>query len=804
MYKLGDKIIEDCGNKAKYLSILKAKGYNIPLGIVIDFEEFKNIIKAQKLNFETIDKIEIPDQIINKIFEELPKDKKYAIRSSANIEDCRNISLAGKFSTFLNVAPDKECVKDKIKSCFLSLYSEDNLQFYRKNKIDINKIEMSVIVQEMIESNVSGILFTVNPTTGKDTEIVVEFSKGSGEVVSGKAIPERISYDWKEEKYIEQPKVNLLGENSIKKIINISLNLQQEVGFPVDVEFGVYDSKLYIFQVRPITKVENKELYYRFTSVNLSNTKTISRFLWSINEKIYNTTTLSFIKSLKIFNMNELPKPIVELKFSRLYWNLTLFKSVLEQVPGYVERNVDELLGVKIDYLDNGIENIESSKKIIGRFSKKNIINLVKKQFVNVEEFRKNKLNEINLLKEDLINEDNKVVFEKVKDAINLFYDVKSMYIWQTYINIIYRTYMNKILGDTLNSSEIQSIYYGIDDKYKEGPYLHMWDTSRKIRKNPERLKFFENNLDAEIFYLYRKDRENPLIKDFLTDFIDLYGYHSFNETDIVYKPYDEEILKVIKTYRDILELDDKFDPLREFKLQNKVYENTLEKIKECPKKSQVRTMLKEIDFMRELIKKSNLLKDLVLIAQNLLRKYMLKVAKIYKNEFIIENEEDIFNLDYKYFLNDMSNYDYTEVKKIATKNKIYTNSFRNYEPINDIFPCSKQYINMDSSRNYKGIGASFGKVSGKACIVNSKEELKNLRKFDILITKYIDQDIFKELNLNDVSGIITEYGGVLSHLAINARENRIPCVVGLKDATKNIKNGEDVLVNGDTGEVIC
>ena len=70
MYKLGDKIIEDCGNKAKYLSILKAKGYNIPLGIVIDFEEFKNIIKAQKLNFETIDKIEIPDQIINKIFEE--------------------------------------------------------------------------------------------------------------------------------------------------------------------------------------------------------------------------------------------------------------------------------------------------------------------------------------------------------------------------------------------------------------------------------------------------------------------------------------------------------------------------------------------------------------------------------------------------------------------------------------------------------------------------------------------------------------------------------------------------------------
>ena len=135
MYELGENIIDNCGNKAMFLSMLKAKGYNIPLGIVIDFEEFKKMVKEQNLNFDTISELKIPDEIIDKIFEIIPKEKLIAVRSSASIEDERKYSLAGKYSTFLNVAYDRESLKDKIKSCFLSLYSEENLKYYKKNKI---------------------------------------------------------------------------------------------------------------------------------------------------------------------------------------------------------------------------------------------------------------------------------------------------------------------------------------------------------------------------------------------------------------------------------------------------------------------------------------------------------------------------------------------------------------------------------------------------------------------------------------------------------------------------------------------
>ena len=103
MYKLGDKLIDNCGNKAMFLSMLKAKGYNVPLGIVIDFEEFKNMVKDQNLNFDTIEKLQVPDKIIDEVFNVIPKDKMLAVRSSANIEDEMNYSLVGRYNTFLNV-----------------------------------------------------------------------------------------------------------------------------------------------------------------------------------------------------------------------------------------------------------------------------------------------------------------------------------------------------------------------------------------------------------------------------------------------------------------------------------------------------------------------------------------------------------------------------------------------------------------------------------------------------------------------------------------------------------------------------
>lgn len=793
MYKLGENIINNCGNKAMFLSLLKAKGYNIPLGVVIDFEEFKNMVKNQNIDFDTIEKLQIPDELIDKIFELIPEEKMFAVRSSANIEDGDVYSSAGRYNTYLNVAHNREGLKDKIKECFLSAFSEDNLKYYKRKNIDINKVEMNVIVQEMIESNVSGILFTVNPTNGNDTEIVIEFSRGAGEVVNGNIIPERLVYDWKEEKYIEEPKINLLGETSIRRIINISLTLQQELGFPIDLEFGVYDSKLYIFQIRRITKVEYKNVYYRY-NIGFDGFESLSPFILSLYKEIYTNAQIEFGRNFKNFTDNDILKPLMKLKFSRYYYNLTFLKNILENIPGYVERYIDETLKVRIDYLDNGKENLEEKNTKFNIFNKNTFLYKIKKKTINAEEYRNEKLiilNEISSI-EDLK--------EKTEKLIEQYKEIKSAYIFQQLINLSYKINLNQRFGKILSRTEIESLLLAIDNKYKNSPYLHMWDTSRKIKNDKSQMKFFDENLDAEIYYLYRKDRDNEKIKSFLTDFIDLYGYHSFNEKDIISNTYEEEILRVIKMYRDILDMDDNYNMLFNLKEENKIYESVLEKLKENLKPAQYKANLKHIEYVRGLKRDEYALKDLELICRAKLRKSLLEVGASYKEKYIIENENDIFFLDYK----DVLNRDKLEkMKSIVNKNKLYYNSFRNYEPQTDIFPCIKQQIQMDYRNNLKGIGVSFGKVSARACVIKSKDDLKNLKKSDVIVTKYIDSDMFNSINLSHISGIITETGGMLCHFAINARENRIPCVVGIENVTELIRTGENVVINGDNGEVI-
>ena len=783
VYMLKDKIIDNCGNKTMFLSILKAKGYNIPLGVVIDFEEFKTMVKNQGLDFDTITKLQISDAIIDEIFNVLPNNKMFAIRSSANVEDRRDLSFSGKFNTYLNVSRDKEEIKERIKECFLSLYTPENLAYYKKNNVSLEKVQMNVIVQEMIESNVSGILFTVNPTTGKDTQIVIEFSRGAGETVTGNVTPERIIYDWKEQKYLEEPKINLLGDTSIRRIINISLSLQQELGFPIDLEFGVYDSKLYIFQLRPITKIEYKDIYYNFST---ASNYSYSPLVLSMNNNAYAGAFEKFIAVVNnVYNVDKY-KPTSFTKFSRFYWNVDQIKKIYENIPGYVERYLDEKLRVKVDYLDNGVQNFENRDKKIKMFSKdEKLFNILKKEVSNIQKELQNE-------KEDKANTITTIVEKYVR--------IKELIVYIELIEMAYQMNLNSKYGTVLNKAEIESLTMGVEDKFLNEPKLYMWDISRKIKKDKEAYKFFEENLDAEVFYLYRKDKNNPQIKEFLTDFIDRYGHYFFNTNDIIFPTYEEEILRIIKMFRDILDLDDSYDPLQTFKEGNNKYEETLKTLQEEVKPAQYKNALKQIEYVRNIVSIKYEANYIALCTLASLRKELLNVGRNFKDNYFLDDENDILYLEY----NDiMDNINPDSIKSITSINKIFFNSFRNYSPQEDIFPCEKQQMQLDYRKIIQGVGASFGKVRARACVVNSVEDAKKFRKADILVTKYLDADVLGNINVSQASGIVTEYGGVLCHFAINAREARIPCAVDVKDATTTIRNGEIITLNGDTGEVI-
>lgn len=99
-----------------------------------------------------------------------------------------------------------------------------------------------------------------------------------------------------------------------------------------------------------------------------------------------------------------------------------------------------------------------------------------------------------------------------------------------------------------------------------------------------------------------------------------------------------------------------------------------------------------------------------------------------------------------------------------------------------------------------KGIAASPGKARGKAKIVHSATDSSNFNKDEVLVAEKTDPTMV--VMMSRASAIVTDTGGLTCHAAIVSREMGIPCVVATKTATKDIKNGDEILVDGTAGEV--
>ena len=206
-----------------------------------------------------------------------------AVRSSATAEDLPTASFAGQQATYLNIRGGEELVK-AVKKCWASLFTARAIYYRVKNKFDHSKVFISVIVQKMVDSVSAGVMFTVNPSTNNDKEIVIEAAFGLGEtVVGGSITPDRYLVDKstlaiKNKEINEQPwgivrdynlkrsvKKNLSAEeggkqkvsdNNIKLLGELGMKIEEHYKVPQDIEFAIEGNKVYIVQSRPVTTFE--------------------------------------------------------------------------------------------------------------------------------------------------------------------------------------------------------------------------------------------------------------------------------------------------------------------------------------------------------------------------------------------------------------------------------------------------------------------------------------------------------------------------------------------------------------------
>ncbi|MFH1587325.1 MAG: phosphoenolpyruvate synthase [Candidatus Diapherotrites archaeon] len=200
-----------------------------------------------------------------------------AVRSSATAEDLPEASFAGQQETFLNVI-GKEEVVDAVKRCWASLFTSRAVYYRKKQGFPTKQVGIAVVVQKMVNSDVSGIMFTVHPS-GDETKLLIEAGFGLGEsVVSGAITPDNYILEKGTAKIVEksvnqqtwklvrsgkgnkkvdltpaQGKKQKLADKFIIDLAKVGKQIEKHYKRPMDIEWALEGNEMYIVQARPIT-----------------------------------------------------------------------------------------------------------------------------------------------------------------------------------------------------------------------------------------------------------------------------------------------------------------------------------------------------------------------------------------------------------------------------------------------------------------------------------------------------------------------------------------------------------------------
>jgi len=247
----------------------------------VNYQDTNSVDKASNVIRDLIHDAQFPSELAREILVEFKKLKcKYvAVRSSATAEDSSTASWAGELDTFLNTT--EKTLTDNVKKCWSSLFTPRAIFYRKEKKLIKTKVSVAVVVQKMIQSEISGITFTVHPVTKDQNQMIIEAGYGLGEaIVSGSITPDSYVIDKRDfsildiniaeqERKLIQKSVSgdnkwvkiskaegekqVLSGKQIIELAQLCFQIEKHYKFPCDIEWAWEKGKFYITQSRPIT-----------------------------------------------------------------------------------------------------------------------------------------------------------------------------------------------------------------------------------------------------------------------------------------------------------------------------------------------------------------------------------------------------------------------------------------------------------------------------------------------------------------------------------------------------------------------
>ncbi|WP_202709794.1 PEP/pyruvate-binding domain-containing protein [Sporosalibacterium faouarense] len=842
---INEKDFNLVGGKGFNLSKMFNYGIKVPNGFVVTSIAYDSYVKENRLK-QKIDTIlndknstagkaqkikslftieDFPQNLKEQIFSEMNKitSGRVAVRSSSTVEDLPGMSFAGQYSSYLNVTAAD--VIEKVVLCWKSLWNERAIDYRAKYNVT-NEFSHGVVIQEMINSRLAGVIFTANPINGIRNEIFINASYGLGEaIVSGEVNPDQYTVSKKNGKVLKNEittkeilckysnngieyvpvdeaskEISSLKENHIKAIVNASIKVEDYYGKPQDIEFAFNEmDEMFIVQSRDITTlfpIDNFEQDGKLRAHLSAGT-----VLLGMKEPF---TPLGFDMFSQMFPtiinvMTHKKKPLdnsfVKYAGGRLYIDITYLlasKFVSKQFASAFSGNdlpLKDVMNKVIDkhgkkFRNQGIKFKFPWGALKYGFSMIGSMMEIRK-IPNEERYDAIiQIGEEVYQKWTKISENLKTLEEKIDFIDKCMAEAFILSQKQG----LYCTEMN----DIVKIEKIVKKMYG--DRFNMELLIHSLPRcitqELSIKMNLAAKYFNENNLTPK--------GDHPKVKDIL----DKFGHRSNIELDFGTQRWAENpefIINQIKSYMVDRMYERNLDDIIEKKRRAEALIEEIYRVVKRDKGKRKAEKLKKrmIDYrmaagMREYPKF-----DIVRI-MGIARKVMLELGEELAKEGLINNKEDIFFLFKEEILRKENLKDRVEKNKNFYQKEMTRTSIPRIVLNTGETHYSAQKINPNS-KVIQGMPLSPGIYEGTIRVVFDPIN-NDLQEGEIMVTESTNPawtPLFAT-----AKGLIMEYGGPVSHGGIVAREYGIPAVVGIPSASSRLKDGQRVRINGETGVV--
>lgn len=814
--------VELIGNKAYQLFKLRNLGIRVP----------KFMVFISQSNEE----IEVE---IKKYFDQ---DENLILRSSANVEDSHDASYAGLFLSLIN--PAREKINESIELMLKQAKELQNSEYHKKGEI-----KLSIIIQECIDADFSGVYFSENPVKTEKNQSLMLLQEGLGEeLMNGKANASTIIFtegeiqkEWhqqefklvlnQEESGTKKVKIDSIVYLSDDLIINLFKQIQKienDFSEKLDIEFCIKNNEIYFLQARQITRVfaEEKSPYILWDNSNIvesypgiSLPLTFS-FIRGVYDKAYqNLAYFLGVSSERILANKNVFQNTLGYINHRIYYNLQSWYFMIALLPAYNlnARYMENMMGVK--------ERFDLPKDI--NLSKpKAIFDLVKVLVVLIFRliFLKNTINKFYQYTHKIFNNYNKINLSSKNsiELIELFHDFEDQLLnkWQApllndlFAMIFWGSLKNmcvKISGDS-ESTLHNRLLCGSRDVISTEPILLTREMVEIVFKNDELLKLFENETDSKKI-LQRINNNKNAYSDFyqlFISYVEKFGDRCIGELKLEnhsYKDHPNLLIGIIrkqvlssfdrKAQNPDLDLEIRLDAEKEINqlLKGKWFKRVI--FNWILAKARLTVSNRE-NLRFERTKAFGIVRRVFnQIGQNFRKQNSINEASDIHYLSIQEISDYIKGTSYQNQLKDLvqlrkSQVNASKLLLNKTQERFYTNGI--------VYECSPQFKDFVYSSELKGIGCCPGIVIGEALVVDNPSQVSTA-KGQVLVALSTDPGWVPLYST--CTAIVVQRGSLLSHSAIVARELGIPCIVGVENLMDTVKNGDRLQIDGNTGKVI-